>query len=78
MHGLIALQRAGKLTDPRTAEAIELVRSKQQPNGRWHLERAPRRQPSGAYRAESVSWERSGPSEMLTLRALRMLDAAEE
>lgn len=77
LHGLVVLERAGRLTDPRTAEATALLRSKQQQDGRWHLERAPRWLPSGSYRSEVVRWERSGPSEMLTLRALRVLRAAE-
>ncbi len=76
LHGLVALERADRLGDPRTADALALLRSKQHRDGRWHLERAPRWLPSGTYRTDIVRWERSGPSEMLTLRALRVLGAA--
>lgn len=76
LHGLRALQLAGALADPRTRDAVDLLRAKQHDDGTWHVEHRPRWLPGGTYRTEVVRWERSGPSQMLTLHALRVLRAA--
>ena len=82
LQALTILHRAGKLGDPRTREAIELVESKRREDGRWR--------PEGYYwslkrkklaklavsNVEVVDWGRNGPSEMITLNALRVLKAA--
>ena len=74
---LRVLERAGKLRDPRTREALDLIESKRaqdgtwRPEGRfWHL---------GDHRAantEVVDWGQNGPNEMITLNALRVLARA--
>ena len=69
LRALDYFRGAGAEPDPRMAEAVELVRSKRQPDGRWLLDRihpGPRPlRPRGA----------SGqPSRWNTLRALRVLD----
>ena len=65
----------GLASDPRARDAIELE-ERRLPDGRW---RAGARwwKPPGSKSAnvEVVDWG-SGPNEMLTLNALRVLDAA--
>ena len=69
LRGLEYLRRAGIEPDERLAEAIDLVASKQDGDGRWPLEiRYP-----GAMPIESGESE-GGPSRWNTLRALRVLD----
>jgi hypothetical protein len=77
LQGLVVLARLGKARDPRAGEALELLVRRRLKDGRWR--------PGGywwslAGRAgappEVVDWGRSGPNEMLTLNALRVLRAA--
>lgn len=77
LAGLLMLSRLMPLTDPRLAEALDLVEGKRRADGLWH--------PEGYYWAlpgqksanvEVLDWGRRGPSEMLTLNALRVLKAA--
>ncbi len=82
LQALVMLQRAHKLGDPRTNEAIALVESKRNEDGLW--------KPGGYYwslkrkmraklavsNVEIVDWGRNGPNEMITLNALRVLKAA--
>ncbi|MCU1399932.1 MAG: hypothetical protein JWN62_3041 [Acidimicrobiales bacterium] len=68
LRALDYFRRTGATPDPRMAEAIEVVRSKQQPDGRWLMERVdPGR----------VHFEIEGPvgtpGRWNTLRALRVL-----
>lgn len=69
LRGLDYLRRAGVAADERVAEAIELVASKRDAQGRWPLEASyPGRMPV-------ETDEREGrPSRWNTLRALRVLD----
>jgi hypothetical protein len=76
LQGLLMLARAGALPDPRAEQALALLRERQQPDGRWRLLGGPMWSSSGKYGREAVPWERSGPSQMLTLNALRVLRAA--
>jgi len=75
-QGLTVLARAGALPDPRADEALDLLLARRQPDGLWHAQDTPywRRTPGTYY--DPVPWERSGPSRMLTLNALRILRAA--
>ena len=68
LRGLEHFRAAGSLPDTRVDEAIELVRSKQQPDGTWLLENTHR----GAvhFPLEDVD---GTPSRWNTLRALRVL-----
>ncbi|MFZ1023886.1 MAG: hypothetical protein WAN87_07110 [Thermoplasmata archaeon] len=71
---LRVLDRAGKLGDPRTREALDLVESKRAEDGTWHSEgRFWRRGPMSAANTEVVDWGGAGPNEMITLNALRGL-----
>ena len=68
LRGLEYLRRAGAAPDERVAEAIELVASKRDAQGRWPLEtRYPGRMPLELDGAEGQ------PSRWNTLRALRVL-----
>jgi len=66
---LEALVSVGVTADPRMANAVQLVRQKQDENGRWPLE----------YSYTGKNWGHFGtlhrPSKWITLRALRVLQA---
>ena len=69
LRGLEYLRRAGVAPDERVAEAIELVESKRDSDGRWPLEvRYPGQMPIEMDEGEGR------PSRWNTLRALRVLD----
>lgn len=68
LRGLDYFREAGVAPDPRLAEAVELVRSKQQPDGRWLLDSL---HPGRVH----FDLENVGePSRWNTLRAVRVLD----
>ncbi len=69
LRGLEYLRRAGARPDERAAEAIELVESKRDGDGRWPLEN----QHPGTMAVEVDEGE-GWPSRWNTLRALRVLD----
>ena len=69
LRGLEYLRRAGATPDERVAEAIELVESKRDGDGRWPLEN----QHPGMMAVEVNDGE-GRPSRWNTLRALRVLD----
>jgi hypothetical protein len=69
LRGLEYLRRAGATPDERVAEAIELVASKRDSDGRWPLET----QYPGTMPVETDEGE-GQPSRWNTLRALRVLD----
>jgi hypothetical protein len=69
LRGLEYLRRAGARPDERVAEAIELVVSKRDDDGRWTLEH----QHPGTMAVEMDEGE-GRPSRWNTLRALRVLD----
>ena len=69
LRGLEYLRRAGVEPDERVAEAIDLVASKRDDEGRWPLEtRYPGEMPVETDEGEGR------PSRWITLRALRVLD----
>jgi hypothetical protein len=69
LRGLEYLRRADVVPDERVAEAIELVESKRDSDGRWLLET----KYPGVMPVEMDEGE-SQPSRWITLRALRVLD----
>lgn len=85
LQALRVLSLTGKLGDPRAKEALDLVESKRREDGLWHSEgsywRSLMKGPAIGARtpatgSEVVDWGRSGASEMITLNALRVLNAA--
>ena len=76
LQALVVLARMGLAGDPRAQDGVELVESRRLPDGRW---RAGGRwwKPPGSKGAnvDVVDWG-SGPNEMVTLNALRVLHAA--
>lgn len=79
LQALVMIQRAGKLGDPRTKDAIDLVESKRQKNGLWRPEgyywnlKRKMRAKLAVSNVEIVDWGRNGPNEIITLNALRIL-----
>lgn len=69
LRGLDYFRAAGDPPDPRIEEAIELLRSKRQPDGTWLLENSHR----GAVHFALEEGD-GRPSRWITLRALRVLD----
>jgi hypothetical protein len=85
LQELLILSRVGKLVDPRTKEALDIVEKKRDPNGLWHANDYywnVRRKPLTKTKLlvsntkEVVDWGRKGPNRMITLNALRTLKAA--
>jgi hypothetical protein len=69
LRALDHFREAGAAPDPRMAEAVDVLRSKQQPDGRWLLEK------THPGKVHFVLDEADGaPSRWITLRALRVLD----
>ena len=69
LRALDYFRRAGSEPDPRMAEAIDVVRSKRQPDRRWLLDRI---HPGRVH--FDIEEEVGAPSRWNTLRALRVLD----
>ena len=74
LQALRVLDRVGRLGDPRARDALDLLESKRSPDGTWHVEgRYWHLGPVRAANTEVVDWGRSGPNEVITLNALRVL-----
>jgi hypothetical protein len=77
LHALVVLGRMGLAKDPRANDALDRLEQRRLRDGRWRAGRAwwssPGSRRSGG---DAVDWGRSGPSEMVTLGALRALNAA--
>lgn len=71
-RALTILARAGALPDPRADDAMAVLREKQAHDGRWSTDR---RWTNFSTR-DPIAGPSRGPSEMLTLNALRVLRAA--
>src|SRR4029077_2341133 len=84
LQELTILSRAGKLDDPRTKEALDIVEKKRDPDGLWHAADyywSMRRTPPTKIKlnvpnVEVVDWGRRGPNMMITLNALQALKGA--
>jgi hypothetical protein len=77
LHGLLVLSRWGRAGDPRAAEALDLVAARRGRDGRWKTDGRRYWRPPGSAgsNVEVVDWGRSGPNELVTLNALRVLRA---
>ena len=89
LQGLLILSRAGKLGDPRTREALDLITHKRRKDGKWQPGAYYWRRPSSTVEAKRskdeyreppssdvVNWGRNGPNEMITLNASKVLKSA--
>ena len=66
----------GLATDPRARDALDLLEERRLPDGTWRPGAKWWKAPGSAgSNVEAVDWG-SGPSELLTLHALRVLRAA--
>jgi hypothetical protein len=75
-QALVVLARMGLAGDPRAADALDLLEERRLPHGRWRAGGRWWRPPgSKGSNVEVVDWG-SGPNELLTLHALRVLRAA--
>jgi hypothetical protein len=78
LQALVVLARMGLARDPRARDGIELVESRRLPDGRWRAGGRWWKPPgSNGSNVEVVDWGGSGPNEMVTLNALRVLHAAD-
>ena len=77
LQALHVLSRMGRVTDPRAADALDLVEACRRPDGTWAAN-GYWWYPPGTDRpnTEAVDWGRGGPHPMLTLNALRVLKSA--
>lgn len=77
LWGLVILERAGALPDPRAAGAIDWLRGRRLPDGTWPADGPWRWRSAGLRdpRRDPADWPTSGPSEMMTLQAMRVLNA---
>jgi hypothetical protein len=77
LAGLRVLHATGLLSDERATDALDLLASKQRPDGRFEARsawwQAGRHVTSPV---DAIDWGRGRPSEVLTLHALRMLNAS--
>lgn len=77
LQGLWVLSRAGKLDDPRANVALDVLLEKRRADGMWRANGYHWKPPgSKGSNVEVVDWGRRGPSEWVTLRALRVLASA--
>lgn len=77
LQALLVLSRMGLARDPRARDAVELVEARRLPDGRWRAGGRWWKPPgSKGSNVEVVDWGRSGPNELVTLNALRVLEAA--
>jgi len=74
-QGMLMLTRARALPDSRAADAADWLRGQQAEDGRWRLVGSPMWKPGSQMYRDPARWERSGPSQMLTLNILRGLRA---
>jgi hypothetical protein len=76
LAGLRTLAAAGAISDPRTADALDLLESKRRPDGTWRTEGKWWRRPGSAgSNVEAADWGNAA-NELLTAQARGVLDAA--
>ncbi len=77
LQSLLIISRLGKLSDPRSRDALDLLESKRLKDGRWRPgDYYWRPLGSKGSHLEVVDWGRGGPNHMITLNALRVLKRA--
>ena len=76
LQALLVLSRMGRAGDPRAGDALDELERRRLPDGRWQPGGCWWKPPGSTVTPEVVDWGRSGPNEMITLNALRVLKAA--
>ena len=77
LAALLVITRGDRCTDPRAADALDLIEDKRRPDGRWNARAQWWRAPDSTTTPEVVDWGAAGqPNLMVTLNALRVLAAA--
>jgi hypothetical protein len=76
LQALLVLSRLGLLPDERADDALDELERRRRPDGRWHAGQQWWNPPGSDRTPEVVDWGRTGPNEMITLNALRVLKAA--
>ena len=76
LQALLVLSRMGKAGDPRAGDALDELERRRRPDGRWQPAGCWWKPPASTVAPEVADWGRSGPNEMITLNALRALQAA--
>lgn len=76
LQALLVLSRLGLAKDARAGDALDILEEQRQEDGRWEAGPQWWRPVGGNSSQEVVDWGRSGPNEMVTLNALRVLRAA--
>ena len=77
LQALLVLSRMGLVRDLRARDGVELVEQRRLPDGRWRAGGHWWSPPGSKLRTpEVIDWGRSGPNEMVTLNALRVLHAS--
>jgi hypothetical protein len=77
-QALLILSRMGLARDPRAREAVDVLRSLRGDDGTWRAGRSWWRAPGRAGpNVEAVDWGRTVPHQLVTLNALRIINAAE-
>lgn len=77
LSALLFLAAVGRVTDPRAADALDLIESKRRRDGRWNAGAQWWRPRASDITPEVVDWGHAGePNLMVTLNALRVLSAA--
>lgn len=75
LQALVVLSRIGKAADPRARDALDELERRRRPDGRWQAGGCWWKPPGSPTTPEVVDWGRSGPNEMITLNAMRVLRA---
>jgi hypothetical protein len=78
LQGLLILSRMRRAADPRAIDALEVLESLRDRDGRWAARGYWWKLGDGKANTDVVDWGRRGPNELLTLNALRVLTAAEK
>jgi hypothetical protein len=77
LSALLVIAHAGRGTDPRASDALDLLQKKRRPDGRWNAQAQWWRAGDSKTAPEVVDWGSAGePNLMVTLNALRVLTAA--
>jgi hypothetical protein len=77
LSALFVIANAGRCTDSRASDALDLLEKKRRPDGRWNAQAQWWRAADSKTTPEVVDWGSAGePNLMVTLNALRVLTAA--